>query len=462
MDSDDTNSNVDVREYGDEQLVADLKTTLRKERGLTTRLLAFMAEVDARGLYRKYAYSSMFEFAVHALHMSESEAYVRIHAARTSRRYPMVLDMLARGELHLSGLRLAAPFLTTENHLELLAAMRHKSKRAIDSMLAARFPKQDVRSELRKLPDRAKVEVVSPALSLALEPALDRADASDLPLRVAPPAFDLAWANGNTRAVASDLPAGVPDIARHPVLVPARVLTVSTQPTSTLPAAPAVSLAHDVTHRAIPFNPAPAPLPSSFSAVPRSTGGSSTVAPAMAPLRVDRYKVQFTASQQLHDKIKQAQHLLRLHVPDGDITVILERALDLLIAQRMSQRFAQPKSSARKGRASQTPQPGSRHIPNEVKRQVLARDGALCTFVSDAGRRCQERGGLEFHHKEPFARGGATTVDNVFLMCRAHNALCAEQDYGRTFMKRRIESAADRRMNRDSKRKPLSDRESCY
>jgi len=149
----------------------------------------------------------------------------------------------------------------------------------------------------------------------------------------------------------------------------------------------------------------------------------------MAPLREDRYKVQFTASQQLHDKIEQAQHLCWHQIPDGDLAEICERALDLLIAERMKQRFAvgrkaaAPRAAApaasRADRSQARPVPApaprsnTRHVANEVRRQVWSRDGGRCTFVSELGRRCEERGGLEFHHKQTYARGGEATVANL-------------------------------------------------
>lgn len=44
--------------------------------------------------------------------------------------------------------------------------------------------------------------------------------------------------------------------------------------------------------------------------------------------------------------------------------------------------------------------------------------------------RCTETGFLEFHHVVPFAEGGETTVANLELRCRAHNAYEAEQWFG--------------------------------
>jgi hypothetical protein len=37
---------------------------------------------------------------------------------------------------------------------------------------------------------------------------------------------------------------------------------------------------------------------------------------------------------------------------------------------------------------------------------------------------------LEFHHVVPFASGGPTTVENLQLRCRAHNAFEGRQIFG--------------------------------
>ena len=68
-------------------------------------------------------------------------------------------------------------------------------------------------------------------------------------------------------------------------------------------------------------------------------------------------------------------------------------------------------------------------MPADVKRDVWERDAGQCAFVGVAGR-CTERGFLEFHHVVPFADGGPTTVANVQLRCRAHNAYEAEEWFG--------------------------------
>jgi hypothetical protein len=61
---------------------------------------------------------------------------------------------------------------------------------------------------------------------------------------------------------------------------------------------------------------------------------------------------------------------------------------------------------------------------------VSRRDGERCTFVGEGGRRCSERGFLEFHHVMPFAVGGLSTVANLALRCAAHNRYEAALYYG--------------------------------
>jgi hypothetical protein len=50
-------------------------------------------------------------------------------------------------------------------------------------------------------------------------------------------------------------------------------------------------------------------------------------------------------------------------------------------------------------------------------------------FVGPCGR-CTEQGFLEFHHVVPFAAGGAATVENIQLRCRAHNQYESVQWFG--------------------------------
>ena len=83
-----------------------------------------------------------------------------------------------------------------------------------------------------------------------------------------------------------------------------------------------------------------------------------------------------------------------------------------------------------KGRAGRPAVEGSRNVAAEVKRVVWTRDGGGCAFVGAIGRRCSERGFLEYHHVEPYAVGGQATIANIQLRCRAHNGYEADVFFG--------------------------------
>ncbi len=147
------------------------------------------------------------------------------------------------------------------------------------------------------------------------------------------------------------------------------------------------------------------------------------------PLAPTRYKVQFTASAALREKLQRLQALMRNTVPDGDLATLLEVAVTEKLERLEAKRFAETQSP-RKGLEKADTSPKTRHIPAPVKRAVRKRDGNRCTFVDERGKRCTERRSLELHHCRPFARGGDHSPENVRLMCRTHNTLLAERDYG--------------------------------
>jgi hypothetical protein len=60
--------------------------------------------------------------------------------------------MVASGALHASALSLLRKHLTTENAAELFELCKRKSARKVEELLAARFPRPDVRDLVRRLP----------------------------------------------------------------------------------------------------------------------------------------------------------------------------------------------------------------------------------------------------------------------------------------------------------------------
>ena len=188
--------------------------------------------------------------------------------------------------------------------------------------------------------------------------------------------------------------------------------------------------------------------PPTFHRVPRA------LVQALAP---GRYRVQFTISQETHDKVRRLQALLRREVPNGDAGLIFERFVDVLLDKVERDKLgncATPSKASRgrrsvetkpegaadesRSRSGTTTHPGdeaapierrkapSRHNPSAVTRAVWSRDGAQCAFVADNGHRCTERSFLEVHRIHPHALDGPPTVGNLSLRCRRHNQYEAE------------------------------------
>jgi hypothetical protein len=216
------------------------------------------------------------------------------------------------------------------------------------------------------------------------------------------------------------------------------------------------------------------------------------------PKAPERYKVQFTASEEYVQLLQQAKDLASHALPSGSIEQLQLQAMRLLVAELKKRRCAavnKPRTAttAPRQRASEAeaprqrdtgdsgppersqrntqdseprqrdtaeakpsrqldgkadlsrqrgeadPEPSSsprqrRHVPAPVQRMVWSRDGSRCTYVDGRGKRCRETGFIELHHLHPEALGGPPTAENLTLRCKAHNALAAEQDFGRDFM----------------------------
>ena len=300
---------ISLNTVSDHKLLRGLDQLVAKSCQDEAELLGYLAEVDQRKLYLEQGYSSMYRHCTEVLHFSEATAFHRIGAARATRSYPLLLERIREGALHLAGANLLAPRLTPENHVELLDLARHKSKRAIEELLAHRAPKPDVPGQVRKLP-------------------------------------------------------------------------------------------------------VPAPL-----------GGK-------------RFKIQFTGSETLCGKLREAQALLRNQIPDGDLAEIFGRALALLLEDAKRKKFALTSRPRGWSKGAKKPGTASRHIPAKIKRGVVARDGGRCAFAGPNGRRCGSRDFLEFHHIDPWARAKRHSIDRIELRCRGHNHLAALQDYGAAHMAR--------------------------
>jgi hypothetical protein len=170
--------------------------------------------------------------------------------------------------------------------------------------------------------------------------------------------------------------------------------------------------------------------------------------------------VQFTATAEYVRLVEEAKALLSHAAPRASLDEIHLRALRAFVTLLRKQEYAIAETPSHQLQSDVTGElptaqrekpmfePGpveegteahhppqrrqrGRTIPAAVRRAVSKRDGEQCTYVDPAGRRCPETHRLEFHHLEPFALGGEHAAANLALRCAAHNALAAEDDFGR-------------------------------
>src|SRR6476620_4197760 len=132
-----------LAQLSDETLHGEVKRLVGRANTLTAELLAHLAELEARGIHRERACSSLYTYCVHELCMSEDEAQRRCRAARLARQFPVLLEMLAEASLHLTGILLIGPHLTNDNQSELLARVRYRTKRETERIVGELAPASD-------------------------------------------------------------------------------------------------------------------------------------------------------------------------------------------------------------------------------------------------------------------------------------------------------------------------------
>ena len=359
----------------------------------------------------------MFVYCMQALHLSEAEAYRRITVARAARKHAVLLAMLRDGRIHMSGMALLVPVLTPENRDAVLERATHKSKRQIEQLVAELAPRPDVPSVMRKLP-RPRPAPLSGA-----------ADGGDQGFGRIPELVP-------GKVGARDMASAVPQWRDRGTLAE----DSAPEGLKLAPGAGAVAQGIELVPGTVAASTAP-------QLVPGTAGSPASAASRRAvvePLSPGRYKIQFTASAELHDQLERLAALMRSEVPDGDIAAIIQQAVAEKLARLEARRFAKtaaPRKSDRgkatscKAVSSGNSSRPSRHMPAAVRRAVRARDAERCRFVDEQDRRCSERHGLEFHHRRPYGMGGDHSPENISLLCPAHNRYLAELDYGRAAVK---------------------------
>jgi len=266
-----------LKDRSDQELLDGIWAAIRRESENVAIVIAHLAEIDSRKLFLEDGCGSLKDYCMEVLHLSEDQAYTRIAVAKVAQKFPVVLEMLEDGLIHLTAVQRLGPSLTSDTHVAILEEATYK-----------------------RLPPRS-------------------------------------W---NSR---------------------------------------------DSHHR---------------------RRGNGVRAPGVAG-----------ASEPSSSERRPA--------------IIIKDSLLRRLKEVKKERFGAGKRQ-KKGMAAETSaEKPSRYIPKEIQKAVWERDQGQCTFVSRKGRECSARRFLEFHHIIPFAWRGETTVENLELRCRAHNAYEGELIFGK-------------------------------
>lgn len=282
---------VDISKLTNDEVWRRFLALAAAERVVIADLVACLAEVDSRTLVRDKDWPSLFEYCVYSLHWSESAAYRRIRAARAVRRYPIILEMLRDGRLHLEGIVILHAFIDDADFAALLLRAVGMTTKDIERLVSDRRRDPPVRDSIRFVGVApAPVRTVGPPAELELIP---------------------------------------PRPVDHPsprVPVPASpAVDAAASPPPVEDAEPAAAL--DSSRCRPPDDPGPRvdvpPLP------PTATAGPPPVSAQPKLVRIG-----FTADEGLHRLVLHAQQLMRHKYPDGSLEGIFRDALRLLIAKK--------------------------------------------------------------------------------------------------------------------------------
>ena len=368
-------------------------------------------------IYLELGFPSSFAYCVEALGMSEGAAGRRVAAARVCRRYPNAFELVARGELHLSALCALGPQLNAQNAGDLFEACRRKTRRQVEAVLAARFPKPDVREQIRRLPAR-------PPATLSLNQP-DVANQAGIPCAEGP-AADRATATDPSRPLAASGKVRPGPAPRRRELEPLSETRFGVHFTADAELRDLIERARELASHRVPQG---------------DLAGLMKLVFAQFEQREEQRRFALGsrgATSTLTKQAREAQQRQRTSanaIATGPAASTSPGEVPPQGAARFSQRPAHSSRVRKRGR----------HIPARVRREVYLRDRGCCTFVSDDGRRCGARAWLEFDHIAPWAKLGPASVDNIRLRCRAHNQLHARESFGALHIAARVAARRARR-----------------
>ena len=317
--------------------------------------------------------SSLYDYCIEDRGWSKGQTAIRVQVALGGRRVPRLFDMLDAGELTVSSAAVLVPKLRDlppAESRDLLDDASGLSKRAIEELLAARFPKPDVPDRIRKVPS-PRVPAPTAGL-LALVPSKGHAT-EEAPVQA--PASQQLQTPISTGRDQRPAPRSPQRRERVQPLAADRFqvqLTVSRATRDKLRAVQAL-----MSHR-------------------KEAGLEQVLDEALGLLETKLLKERFGVGRRRRGKSKSKKSAEATRKTASAPPATVPAAVRAIVYERDG--------------------------------------GACTYVDPDSGRRCGEQRWLQLDHIVPRCRGGTSTADNLRLLCAPHNRLMAREILGDAFM----------------------------
>ena len=357
------NHSCEIKQLSNQELLAQTKLLVQKERNLHIQVLHHLKEIDSRKLYFKMGFSSLFDYAVRELGYSEGAAYRRIKAMKLCRDLPETESRLKSGRLSLSAACQLQTFFEKQ-------AKKVKAGREMISFQTSQKTESSNQNdgENQKLSEKQqKQELIKQAEGRSTRATMKLLSEVD-------PSVSIS--REQTRFLGKEKVEikVVIDEECHKRLEELKSL---------------------LSHRN-----------------PNLSYG-------------DLLSILSEEALQKHDprRKKTRQNNLKIQTPARKPTVLSEKPATS--AQRSVTLSEKPITSAPKldiSAGKEKHKKISRAIPSYLRKYIWERDDGQCAYIHhETKRRCASRYLLQIDHIKPFAFGGKTESENLRLLCAGHN-----------------------------------------
>lgn len=167
---------------------------------------------------------------------------------------------------------------------------------------------------------------------------------------------------------------------------------------------------------------------------------------------VDKFNFRFAANKNFKEKVKRLAEVLNIENMEENLAEILDLAVEVALNKKDPKRKQQRREkredkkienensekSQIKNTLDNLTKKKSRYISSSARGQLLKRSAYQCEKIGVGGVRCSAKTNLEIDHIVPFGSNGSNSIDNLQVLCSAHNLQKARQQYGNEYIYRKI------------------------